>query len=58
MSLSEAGKAVEPTVFFTPRKSGRRRRDETVWTLVQGEFWHPFSSVVFLISLALDRCFS
>ena len=39
-----------PEPLYTP--SQRRRRDETVWTLVQGVL-APFQFLVFLISLAL-----
>ncbi|WP_434050981.1 MAG: 2-vinyl bacteriochlorophyllide hydratase [Roseibium sp.] len=50
MSLSEAGKAVRATVLYTEQE--RKRRDASVWTLVQG-ILAPVQFFVFLISLGL-----
>lgn len=50
MSLSEAGKVVEATVLYTEQE--RKRRDASVWTLVQG-ILAPVQFFVFLISLGL-----
>ncbi|MEO0979785.1 MAG: 2-vinyl bacteriochlorophyllide hydratase [Pseudomonadota bacterium] len=50
MSLSEAGKVVRATVLYTEQE--RKRRDASVWTLVQG-ILAPVQFFVFLISLGL-----
>jgi 3-vinyl bacteriochlorophyllide hydratase len=50
MSLSEAGKVVRATVLYTEQE--RKRRDASVWTLVQGVL-APIQFFVFLISLGL-----
>jgi 3-vinyl bacteriochlorophyllide hydratase len=50
MSVSGNRNSIKPGFLYTEEE--RRRRDETVWTLVQGVL-APVQFVVFLISLAL-----
>ncbi|WP_127596863.1 2-vinyl bacteriochlorophyllide hydratase [Nitratireductor alexandrii] len=54
MSASAASKSVEAGFLYTQEE--RRRRDESVWTLVQG-ILAPVQFLVFLISLALILVF-
>ncbi|MBO6895140.1 MAG: 2-vinyl bacteriochlorophyllide hydratase [Roseibium sp.] len=50
MSLGEPGKTAKARVLYTEQE--RKRRDASVWTLVQG-ILAPIQFFVFLISLAL-----